>query len=422
MDLQRPRLLLVDEEGPTLALAADVARAEGFDVAMATDMADALAQLRRRPADVVVVLAADETAGQAVEGMLGAVDRIRKPLEAGLLRHLLTGLRRERERRRAVLGLERELAQRLEFCGMIGRGPAMQDVFGLIRRLAPHARTVLITGEAGTGKDLAARALHALGPRSSKRIITLTASSVLDKTLVDAADGATLYVDDVCALSPGTQAALCGVLGIGDELSAGPTPTRPIDVHVIAGSSRDLSAEVAAGRVRSDLYDRLTRVDVALPPLRDRREDIPLLTAAFVHAFAQRFRKPLIGPTPGAERMLAHAPWEGNVRQLRNVLERACLRAGGEYITESDLTGIMGEERVSIAVRTIPEADPSIARPVVAVERDDIVRTLQRVRGNKAVAARLLGISRRAFYRQLERHGLHQRIPAPSVPPDAARL
>jgi DNA-binding NtrC family response regulator len=163
-------------------------------------------------------------------------------------------------------------------------------------------------------------------------------------------------------------------------------------------------------------------VEVSLPPLRDRREDIPYLTAAFVRGFSQRFNKPLVGLTSGAERVLAEATWEGNVRQLRNALERACILADTEYVTESDLAGIMREQRVSTfsalrAPRPLP-AEP--ATPLGDVERDHIVRTLQQVRGNKAVAARLLGISRRAFYRQLERHGLHQRIPADSRRPASA--
>jgi len=140
------------------------------------------------------------------------------------------------------------------------------------------------------------------------------------------------------------------------------------------------------------------------------------LTAAFVRGFSQRFQKPLVGLTSGAERVLAEGTWEGNVRQLRNVLERACILADGEYVTESDLAGIMREQRIStFAARVAPRPQPAdTTAPLVTVEREHIVRTLNQVRGNKAVAARLLGISRRAFYRQLERHGLHQRIPADS--------
>jgi DNA-binding NtrC family response regulator len=132
----------------------------------------------------------------------------------------------------------------------------------------------------------------------------------------------------------------------------------------------------------------------------------------FVRGFSQRFNKPLVGLTPGAERMLADAAWDGNVRQLRNVLERACILADSEYVIESDLAGVMREQRIATVAAAHRMLYAEATAPLVTVEREHIVRTLQQVRGNKAVAARLLGISRRAFYRQLERHGLHQRIPA----------
>jgi DNA-binding NtrC family response regulator len=167
------------------------------------------------------------------------------------------------------------------------------------------------------------------------------------------------------------------------------------------------------------LYYRLNIVEVRLPLLRDRREDIPYLTAAFVRSFSQRFDKPLVGLTPGAERLLADAGWDGNVRQLRNVIERACILAETDFVGEGDLAGSMQEQTVVPAVEVAAGASTGLRSvsnpaPLVEVEREHIVRTLLQVRGNKAVAARLLGISRRAFYRQLERHGLHQRIPMTS--------
>jgi two-component system response regulator HydG len=195
----------------------------------------------------------------------------------------------------------------------------------------------------------------------------------------------------------------------------GSLETKKIDVRLVAATNRDLLAEVAAGRFRNDLYYRLNIVEIRLPRLHERREDIPYLTAAFVRGFSQRFNKALVGLTPGAERLLAEAAWDGNVRQLRNVIERACILSEGDFVGENDLSGSMQEQRLapatsassgSLAIRS--DSNPA---PLVEVEREHIIRTLQQVRGNKAVAARLLGISRRAFYRQLERHGLHQRVP-----------
>jgi DNA-binding NtrC family response regulator len=434
MDPQRPRLLAVDDDRTALTLIGTLALEEGFEVATTVDAGDALVQLRRRPADLVlldvrmpgiagldvlrsirdvntrcsvVLMAGLDTIENAVEAVkLGATDYLTKPFDVLRLRELLQEVRAAAAQRRAVLALECDLAHRLEFCGMIGRGPAMQETFGLVRRLAPHATTVLITGETGTGKELVARALHKLGPGNQRRFITVPCSAVMGMALDNAfetADGATIFLDHVSELTPSAQSGLLRVLAEGN-------------VRVIAATSRDLHDDVAAGRFGAELYYHLRAVQVTLPPLRERREDIPYLTAAFVRAFSQRFGKPLVGLTPGAERMLNEAVWDGNVRQLRNVLERACILADAEYVTESDLAGIMREQRISTDVRraagVVRGADAPA--PLITVEREHIVRTLQQVRGNKAVAARLLGISRRAFYRQLERHGLHQRVPAPS--------
>jgi two-component system, NtrC family, response regulator HydG len=249
--------------------------------------------------------------------------------------------------------------------------------------------------------------------------------------LFEVADGGTLFLDEVGELPAAVQAKLLRVLEEGEVQRVGSLEPRKIDVRLIAATNRDLRAEVAAGRFRNDLYYRLNIVEIKLPPLRDRREDVPYLTAAFVRNFSQRFNKPLVGLTPGAERLLSDARWDGNVRQLRNVIERACILAEGDFVMESDLAGSMQELLMEPLVPPAPapllppsrldalpngsfgrpEGEPA---PLVEVEREHIVRTLQQVRGNKAVAARLLGISRRAFYRQLERHGLHQRIPAGS--------
>ncbi|MGE0444580.1 MAG: sigma-54-dependent transcriptional regulator [Vicinamibacterales bacterium] len=464
MQSQRPRLLVVDDDRAILTLIGTIALAEGFDVATTVNGEDAMKQLRHRPAELVlldlrmpgingldvlrairdisprcrvVLMTGYATIDSAVEAVkLGAVDYLTKPFDLQRLRQLLSSVREDADQRRAVLTLEGDLAQRLEFCGMIGRGPAMQEVFGLIRRLAPHVRTALITGETGTGKELVARALHKLGPRSSKRFVTVNCSAVVETLfeselfghvrgaftgatdhkagLFETADGGTIFLDEVGELPLTVQSKLLRVLEAGEVQRVGSLEPKKIDVRVIAATNRDLMAEVAAGRFRSDLYYRLNIVEVKLPPLRERREDIPYLTAAFVRSFSQRFAKPLVGLTPGAERMLADAAWDGNVRQLRNVIERACILAEGDFVNEPDLSGSMLDQRLPASAAPAGAAGgrADAPAPLVEVEREHIIRTLQQVRGNKAVAARLLGISRRAFYRQLERHGLHQRVPA----------
>ena len=473
MQTQSPRLLVVDDDRSILTLIGTLAVAEGFDVATSVSGEDAMKQLRLRPADLVlldlrmpgvtglevlrsirdvsarckvVLMTGYGTIDSAVEAVkLGATDYLTKPFDLQRLRQLLATIREDADQRRAVLTMEGELAQRLEFCGMVGRGPAMQELFGLIKRLSPHVRTVLVTGETGTGKELVARALHKLGPRNAKRFTTVNCSAVVETLfeselfghvrgaftgatdhkagLFEVADGGTLFLDEVGELPSAVQAKLLRVLEEGEVQRVGSLEPKQIDVRLIAATNRDLRAEVAAGRFRNDLYYRLNIVEIKLPPLRDRREDISYLTATFVRSFSKGFSKPLVGLTPGAERLLAEAVWDGNVRQLRNVIERACILAETDFVSEADLAGSMLEQQVEPQRAAVSVAVPASApifdgpAPLVEVEREHIVRTLQQVRGNKAVAARLLGISRRAFYRQLERHGLHQRVPmGPRIP------
>jgi transcriptional regulator with GAF, ATPase, and Fis domain len=287
--------------------------------------------------------------------------------------------------------------------------------------------------------------MHKLGPRSAKRFVTVNCSAVVETLfeselfghvrgaftgatdhkagLFETADGGTIFLDEVGELPLTVQAKLLRVLENGEVQRVGSLEPRKVDVRLIAATNRDLRAEVAAGRFRTDLYYRLNVAEITLPPLRTRREDIPYLTAAFVRNFAQRFSKPLVGLTSDAERILADAVWDGNVRQLRNVLERACILADGEFVTDAELADIMAQHAAPLrqssvvttaagpaTVGTAPRRD--VPAPLVEIEREHIIRTLDQVRGNKAVAARLLGISRRAFYRQLERHGLHTRVPS----------
>ncbi|HXD73929.1 MAG TPA: sigma 54-interacting transcriptional regulator [Vicinamibacterales bacterium] len=261
---------------------------------------------------------------------------------------------------------------------MLGRSPAMQQVFSMIRRLAPHAATILISGETGTGKELAARAFHQLGPRSSKPF--------LKNEVVENARGATLFLDEVGDLPFPAQGKLLRVL--------------ESDVSVIAATSRDLRAEIVAGRFRGDLFYRLTAVEVRLPPLRDRRDDIAFLASAFTAECARRIRRPLNGLTPGAEQMLLGAAWGGNVRELKNAIERACMLAEGGSITERDIEASLGP---ALATGQTAQARASSAA-LMSVERGHIVDVLRQVNGNRMAAAKILGISRRALYRRLERH------------------
>jgi DNA-binding NtrC family response regulator len=213
------------------------------------------------------------------------------------------------------------------------------------------------------------------------------------------------------------------VLETGEIQRVGSLDARHVDVHVLASTNRDLRAEVSLNRFRSDLFYRLNVVELRLPPLRRRPDDIPYLTAAFVRDCAARLRKPLVGVSAGVERLLCSVPWEGNVRELRNVVERACIMAEGEVISEKDVAVSLPASPEPMPLMPPRAGEPILARPaasdghideddesLASIEREHIVRTLRRAGGNKKAAARMLGLSRRALYRRLERHNLDETI------------
>jgi DNA-binding NtrC family response regulator len=455
MTAYRPVVLLVDDEPGTVDLVGRLAQRAGFDVVPCYGGRQAITQLRTRRAELALVdlrmpdvdgldvlysirdtdphcqvalltsYASLETAVEAIK--LGAADYLGKPIDAGRLERLLNSVRDESERRRTVLTLECDLARRLEYLGMVGRAPVMLDLFSMIRRLAPHVRTALISGETGTGKELVAHALHQLGARADRRFVTVSCAAVAETLfeselfghmrgafsgatenkagLLEAADGGTLFLDEIGELPLALQAKLLRVLELGEVFRVGSVESLRVNLHVVASTSRDLRVEVATGRFRSDLYYRLNNVEIRLPPLRDRREDIPYLTAAFVRDAAERLQKPIVGLTPGAERLLNQAHWEGNVRELRSVVERACILADADLVTERELA-ISMPTRVSMRSGTRPASvlpgQPD-ADLLVTVEREHIQRALVRAGGNKKAAAKMLGLSRRALYRRLER-------------------
>jgi len=451
MTAQPPLLIVVDDEQGNLEVIERVARRAGFEVSACGGGMQALAELSTRHADVALVdlgmpdlggldvirairdldsrcqtvlmigVATVESAVDAIK--LGASDYLTKPLDLPRLERLLSETCGEIERRRSVLAMEGELARRVEFCGMVGRAPIMQELFAMVRRLAPHIRTALVTGETGAGKELVARALHRFSPRSDKPFLSVNCSAAGESTFETElfgsvrgaftsaaennagalAEAGTLFLDEVSELPPSLQAKLLRVLETADVTRLGPLDARRHDIHVIAATNRDLHAEVAAGRFRSDLYHRLNAVELRVPPLRERREDIPYLTAAFVRDASERLQKSLAGLTPAAERLLASGHWAGNVRELRNAVERACILVDGELISERELAVTISPAPSVRAGGDEASHDGSGKDLLATVERDHIQRALLRAGGNKKAAAKMLGLSRRALYRRLER-------------------
>ena len=450
-----PQLLVVDDEPGVLALVQRFAEAEGFEVvtrqggvALLGELAELnvdAALLDRNMPEVgglqllktiraadpdcqVILMTAEATVDSAIEAVkLGALDYLSKPLDFDRLRELLGGVRYSIARRQRLLAADTEVANRFEFYGMVGRSPLMQELFDLVRRLAPHARTALVTGETGTGKELVARALHKLGPRKDRKFIAFNCSALAETLaeselfghvrgaftgaidakagLFEQADGATLVLDEIGELPLPIQAKLLRVIEYGDVQRVGATDSRKVDVRLIAATNRRLPQEVAAGRFRQDLFYRLNVVEIALAPLRERRDDIPYLTAAFVQEFASRFEKRVSGLSPGAERLLNNSPWTGNVRELRNVIERACMLSEGRMLSEREVLAALGGARPAPAAASMAET-PDTGEIAPEVDRCAIEQALQQVGGNRSAAARKLGISRRALYRRLDAFGL----------------
>jgi DNA-binding NtrC family response regulator len=394
------------------------------------------------PACAVVLMTGYASVDSAIEAVrLGALDYLTKPLDLDRLRDLLITVQKRIERRETLLQIDADVARQFEFHGMIGRSAEMQELFDAIRRLAPHVRTVLITGETGTGKELVARALHAVGPRKERRFATVNCSAVVD-TLFESelfghqrgaftgasetkigvfehADGGTLFLDEIGELPPSVQPKLLRAVEYGEVQRVGSLESKRVDVRLIAATNRDLRAEAALGRFRSDLFYRLAIMEVHLPPLRERREDIPLLTAAFVRECASRMNRPITGVSTAAERVLQQNPWEGNIRELRNVIERACLLSDARMLSERDVRAAMPRAAEAAAPAfpepAMPRVCETLPQPeglLATAQREQIGRVLKQVAGNKSEAARLLGISRRSLYRWLERLDVNPPPPA----------
>jgi transcriptional regulator with PAS, ATPase and Fis domain len=303
---------------------------------------------------------------------------------------------------------------------LVGSGPAMRRVVGLIERVAPADATVLVRGASGTGKELVARALHANSPRAERPLVTVNCAALTETLLeselfghekgaftgavqakpglVEVAEGGTLFIDEIGETAPGIQAKLLRVLEDGTFRRVGGTQEVHADVRVVAATNRDLAGELRAGRFREDLYYRLNVVAIELSPLRERREDVPELVE---HFLATRQVGPLRSRvSPEALAALLRYDWPGNVRELANVLERAQILAEDHLITPDDLPEALS------AARPDGEAggDP---RHLSAVERQHVRAVLHQEKGNKVHAARALGISRRSLYRLIEKYGLN---------------
>jgi DNA-binding NtrC family response regulator len=369
----------------------------------------------------VIVMTAWANIELAVDAMRrGARDFVQKPWDN---ERLLTTLRTQIELCRALrrgrrLEAENELLRSAPGPTLIAQSAVMRPVMELIARVGPSDANILITGENGTGKGVVARALHAVSTRSAKTFIMVNmgglSEGVFESELFghvkgaftdaktdrvgrfELADNGSLFLDEIANIPLNQQTKLLRVLETGEFERVGSSRTLRADVRIISATNADLSRDVAAGRFRQDLLYRLNTVEINLPPLRERREDIPLLAIHFVGQHARRYRKDLAGLEPAALQLLQEHPWPGNVRELDHAVERAVLMAPGKIIKPADL----GLRTAGDSSNRIEDMD------LEEVERFLIKKTLARFEGNAIRAAEALGLSRSAFYRRLEKHGL----------------
>jgi DNA-binding NtrC family response regulator len=449
----KPRLLVADDDRDVLEALRLLLKSEGYEVEVATSPSgvssavaardfdavlmdmnytrdttggteglDLLSRLQQADATLPVVVM---TAWGSIEGAVealhrGARDYIEKPFNNTRLLHVLKtqlelgrALRRSQRLESENRELRREGAPQL-----IAESAVMQPILKLMERIGPSDANALITGEHGTGKEVVAAWLHAASPRALRPMVTVNLGGLSEGVFesemfghtkgaftdaktdrvgrFELADGGTLFLDEVANLSMAQQAKLLRVLQEGEFERVGSSRSRRVDVRILAATNADVRAEVAAGRFREDLFFRLNTVEIHLPPLRERRDDIPLLAGHFLKQFAARYRRPVTGFSPDGMRALLAYSWPGNVRELAHAIERATLLAEGSAVTAADLN-----------FRAASDAAPKLDEmSLEEVERALITKALARHDGNVSLAAQALGLSRSALYRRLQRHGL----------------
>jgi DNA-binding NtrC family response regulator len=447
-----PRLLISDDQADVLEALRLLLKPEGYVIDTANSPAQLTRALDLKDYDVVLIdlnYARDTTSGEegldllsrihtadeslpvvvltawgsvnvAVEAMRrGARDFVQKPWEN---ERLLSIVRTQTELGRAIRrGRQLEAAnQALQADGrspILAESAAMRPVLEVIARVGPSDANVLISGENGTGKSLVAQALHAVSPRATRPMVTVNAGGMAEGVFeselfghvrgaftdakvdrvgrFELADGSTLFLDEIANVPLSQQTKLLRVIETGEFERVGSSKTRKVNVRIVSATNADLTAEVAAGRFRQDLLFRLNTIDIALPPLRDRREDIPLLARHYLRLHAQRYRKSLTGFDPSALQLLLDHRWPGNVRELDHAVERAVLMAQGNVVRSTDL-GLRVESAGAGRLEDMSLED---------VEAFLIKKAMARY-GNVSQAARALGLSRSALYRRLERYKL----------------
>ena len=378
--------------------------------------------LQMVPGTDVILLTGHYTPESAVEAIRdGACDYLTKPVKIGALRARVKELIHDAQQRQQALRLEGELLEANRFQGMVGRSPQMLALFAMIKRVAPHFRVALVRGATGTGKELAAHALHAASPVATGPFVVANCSAITEtlfesemfghmkgsftgatndkKGLFEAAHGGTLFLDELGDLPPTMQSKLLRAIQQQEIKPVGSTVTKKVSVRVVAATNRPLEAMMRTGAFREDLYYRLSMVEIFVPGLAERMEDFPFLVRHFVAHFAADYGKKLSGMTPRAQALLARHDWPGNVRELENAIGSACMMAYGEFVDEQDLPPFFQRQAGSALVTTPPAGVELLSLELLNQRHARAI--LEHFDGNKSKAAKVLGVTRSTLYRLL---------------------
>jgi two-component system response regulator AtoC len=451
------RVLVAEDDRVARDLLCEILRGEGYEVDAVDDGLDAIERAQsgdgrydlvvsdvrmerstgldvlaaftaKAPATPVILITAFGDVSGAMEAIQrGAYDYVSKPFNIEELRLTVA---RAIERRRLVAEQKTVPAEGKppQLQDIVGKSPVMLEVYKLVARVAGSTATVLVEGESGTGKELVARSIHTHSPRASAPFVPVNCTALTEslleselfghargaftgavaakRGLFETASGGTLFLDEIGDMGPKMQAQLLRTLQDGEVRPVGGSESIRVDVRLVCATNKDLEAEVKAGRFREDLYFRINVVTVRLPPLRERREDIPALVAHFLNKTARRERRQAAAMSPEALRLLTEYGWPGNVRELENAIERAVAVAKGNVVLPSDLPPEVGGSPATPAPAPAGDGGLIADRPTLGeLERRYIQLVLGECGGNKKKAAEKLGIDRRTLYRALERGG-----------------
>jgi DNA-binding NtrC family response regulator len=442
------KILVIDDDLEMCGLLSDVLKGEGFSVLAVGESLEASRTLKKEEFDViitdlkmkglkgldllgeakkvapltpVIIITAFGTIESAIKAMkMGAYDYITKPFQMDEIVLTVKKALENRLLKKEVVRLKKEVESRYHFHQMIGKSPSMQKIYDLIQRISDSSGNVLITGESGTGKELVAKAIHYNGARKEGPFVAVNCAAIPEtlleselfgykrgaftdaktdkKGLIFGATDGTLFLDEITEMSPMLQAKLLRVIEERGVRPLGDTNSYPIDVRIISASNRDIRSLIREGRFREDLYYRLKVIDIELPPLRERREDIPLLIQHFTGKFSDETKKKISGVSEEALKLLINYSWPGNVRELENVIQRAVTLTQYETIRPDDLPSSMLQEiKENVLDRGLREK-----YSIDQLEKEYIRKILIEVGGNKSKAAEILGLDRKTLYRKLE--------------------